>query len=484
MPANEVIRMTMKNKLLLLLIALYAQVANAGLIQYFKDEQGETKWQYVANFSSGVLIILLSVAVVTLFFSHRRTRKANLALEEIRDVLELRVLERTATLDESNRLLKETNLLLEGEIAQHKETTGLLRLSEAYIKDILESMPLMLIGLDKDMNVTQWNRSAEGITGVKSEQAVGENLWEAYPTITVSPNQITDVLESNKPNTIKHCQRGQYYFDITIYPLCEQLETGLVILIDDVTQRILTENMLIQRDKMSSMGELASTMAHDIDTPLQAILQDLQSVQQALSQGAQNHREISGLLSDAADRGRQASNVITNLLDFSRTHGDKKRQSNVVDIVEHTLALAEDVLSEPSGLKFRDIKIDRHYAENLPLIPCYASELQQVFLSLFRHACHSLGQVESADFQPDIRLDLTECYDALWIKVQHNGVGLTGEEQRYIFEPFFNNSSDGAADAGKRLSFSYFIITEHHRGQIAVTSDLNVGTTFHIQLPV
>jgi PAS domain S-box-containing protein len=482
------IKILMK-KLLAVLALFYVQAANAGLIQYFKDEQGETKWQYVANFSSGVLILLLSAAVITLFFSHRRAQKANRALENIRNVLEQRVRERTATLDDSNRLLKETNLLLEGEISQHEETANLLRLSEAYIKDILESMPLMLIGLNKEMNVTQWNMRAEKITGIKSQNVLGKNLWDAYPTITISPNQISEVLQNKKPVTIKHSQRGQYYFDITIYPLHDQIETGLVILIDDVTQRILTENMLIQRDKMSSMGELASTMAHDIDTPLQAILQDLLSVQRYIKEGEERKsgadvdNRIIGLLADAAEKGRQASGVISNLLDFSRAHGDKKRSASIPDIIDHTIELAADVLSEPSGLRFRDIKVERHYEDNLPSLPCYVSELQQVFLSLFRHACHSLGQVGTDGFQPLIRIDVIECYDALWIKVQHNGRGLDSQEQQYIFEPFFHNSEgNDVLEAGKRLSFSYFIITEHHRGQMAVTSDLDVGTTFHIQL--
>jgi PAS domain S-box-containing protein len=482
----------MTRLLILTLALMFSQAADAGLIQYFKDEQGETNWQYVANFSSAVLILLLSITAIILFFIHRRARKANRALEEIRNVLEHRVQTRTATLNESNRLLQEANLLLEGEIAHHKETTELLKSSEAYIKNILESMPLMLVGLNKEMQVTQWNKRAEENTNIASAQAIGKNLWEAYPTITVSPDQITQVLAEQKPITIKQSQRGQYYFDITIYPLHGQIETGIVILIDDVTQRTMVENMLIQRDKMSSMGELASTMAHDIDTPLQGILKNLREVRtqmadtfgQSLSgeKGAVIAR-IDELLSDAADKGQQASGTIVNLLSFARSHEDKKQLVYIPDIVDHTIALAREIISEPSGLHFRDIRIETSYEENLPKVPGYVSELQQVFLSLFRHACHSQGRVKRADYSPLIRVEVIECYDALWLKVQHNGVGLTSEEQQDIFEPFFTNAATEADSlTEKRLSFSYFIITEHHHGQMAVTSDLNVGTTFHIQL--
>lgn len=480
----------MKKLLYVALVSMHANLANAGLVEYFKREDGSTNWQYLANWSSGSLIIILSIVLVNLFFSNRRAKKANRALEEIRNVLEQRVLERTATLDQSNNLLKESNALLEGEIGLHKETARLLLSSETYIKDILESMPLMLIGVDKAMNVTQWNKCAEKFTGLNSEQAVGKNLWDVYPTITLSPNQILDVIQKNSSVTIKHCQRGQYYFDITLYPLSEQSETGVVVLVDNVTQRILAENMLIQRDKMSSMGELASTMAHDINTPLQAILRDLDAVQVALMPDGivkmESGNVVAELLNDAAERGRQASGVINNLLDFARAHGDAQHMADIRDVIEHSLDLAVDVLSDPAGLKFRDIHIERHYEQALPEVPCYVPELQQVFFSLFRHACHSLAQVIGREnFIPTLRIDIMECYDTLWIKVQHNGVGLTYEEQQYIFEPFFNKAEkDENVDAASRLSFSYFIITEHHKGQMAITSDVNVGTTFHIQLQI
>ena len=117
------------------------------------------------------------------------------------------------------------------------------------------------------------------------------------------------------------------------------------------------------------------------------------------------------------------------------------------------------------------------------MIPCYVTELQQVFLSLFRHSCDALGKVERADHKPTIKIQINKCYGDLWIKIQHNGVGLSNEEQMYLFEPFFSNkSSDESYDASKRLSFAYFIITEQHQGQMAVTSDINVGTTFHMQI--
>ena len=115
-------------------------------------------------------------------------------------------------------------------------------------------------------------------------------------------------------------------------------------------------------------------------------------------------------------------------------------------------------------------------------------ELQQVFLSLFRYSCYALGKIEDPAHTPSINIEISEFYDAIWVRIQHNGMGMTTEEQQLLFEPFFASShatadSEDQSSAGERLSFAQFIIAEQHQGKIAVTSDINIGTTFHIQLP-
>jgi len=482
----------LKRYFLCIPLVLQSQPSFAVFRMEFKLPDGSTNWQHIANWTGSVLIILLSIAVVTLFITRKKLRKSNTELQAIRNDLELRVKERTATLDESNRLLKETNVLLENEINLHVGTTYKLRVSEAYIKNILESMPLMLVGVDKDGKITQWNKRAEEITGLQPENVLGKNLWDAYPIITVSQEHVNDAISRNETITIKHSQRGQYYYDITIYPLQDHAETGVVILIDDVTKKMMAENMLIQHDKMTSMGELASSMAHDINTPLQAILFDLRTFQHLLANSSRYINDVSSqgipdklatLLDHINEKGEKMASIVKNLQDFARGRSDRIQSANMVDIMEHTLELAGDVLSAPSGLKFKDIQIERNYEKDLPMIPCYVTELQQALLSLLRHAYDALSRLDAKNRKPAIKIQMNVSYDSFWIKIQHNGVGLTDKELMYLFEPFVaKDAAEVSYDAGKRLSFAYFIITEQHQGQIAVTSDPNVGTTFHIQL--
>lgn len=465
------------------LLFFFSLTAQAGFIDYFKDENDNTKWQHVANFSSSVLILLLLITAIFLLVNFLNARKANKELTLIKTDLENRVAERTATLDESNRLLQTANTMLEGEILEHKETTTLLLSSETYIKSILDSMPLMLIGLNKDLTITQWNRLAKETTGMPAEQVIGKQLWDAYPTITLSPEQVTHVLDNGGTTTIKHSQRGQYYFDITLYALKDHPETGIVILIDDVTKRSKAENLLIQRDKFSSMGELAAAMAHDINIPLRAIGNDIDRLKTAVSVNDISPESLNACLESGYENSSQAAAIVNHLLEFSNSDTSKKQFGHIPDIANHALRIAGAMFSNTYGLKFNDITIERNYADGLQKIPCHTSEIQQVFISLLRHACHSLGQTDKDNHKPCIKIDINEFYDSLWIKVQHNGRGLSSDEQMAIFEPFYQNEDqkDGY-NLENRLSFSYFIITEHHDGEMSVTSDVDVGTTFHIQL--
>jgi len=485
----------MKNTLLLAFLALQSSSALALTNNLFKDEDGIRNWQHLANYTGGTLLILLSLVTIYLFIARRKVHQVNLELTAIRNELEIRVQERTATLDHSNQLLLESNRLLEKEISQHVFTTSQLRVSESYINDILTSMPLMLVGLDKNGCVTQWNKQIEKVSGVSSENALGKTLLEAYPKMTVLPEQVQQSIEENRIIHLKQSLRSLYHYDTTIYPLQGQ-DAGVVILVDDVTKQTAAENMLIHNDKMSFMAELASTMAHDINLPLQAIMMDLRRFQRIISNRSASETQLlcdsdqaqtlDAIIIDMSARGEQVSTIISNLLAFARSRSGEKQKADIVEVMENTISLANEVVSVSDKLAFNQIKLERKFEKNLPLVPCYITELQQVFLSLFRHACRALALKKNTEgFEPSIKVILSESYDNLWIKIQHNGLGLTTEEQMNLFEPFFTDKSTAEDfDAAQRLSFSYYIVTEQHQGHMAVTSDVELGSTVHIQLPI
>ena len=464
-----------------ILLLLYFTGLGTELVLLFKKEDGHTHWQHLANWSSGIFIILLSMTTTFLHFSRKEQEKSNHELKAIKTDLENRVQQRTATLDESNRRLQQ-------EVNQHLETSQQLHSSEHYINSILKSLPSMLVGLDPLGIVTQWNEKAEKYTGITAKNAIGKDLWATYPIITITREQVDVALTKSAPTTIRQSQRGLFHFDITIYPLHNTGESGVVLLLDDVSKQVKSENKLIQRDKLSSMGELASSMAHDMNIPLQGMLKDIDQIQQSViclvesNSGSNDLVKVSENLTDSIRQGKRASAIIENLLGFANAQMDDKQTTDLTGIMERSLDLANDILSHPQGLKFKNVNVKKEYDNDLPKINCHISEIQQVFFSLLRHCFYSIAAVVEENHKPLIKIRALEGYDSLWLQISHNGVGLSSEEQQSIFEPYFSNQAlDSENDANKRLSFSHFVITEQHSGHMAVTSDIKLGTTFHIQ---
>lgn len=437
------------------IVLLLSSPVMASVLDVFKNPDGSTRWQYVANFSSGVLIILLSIVILSLYFSQRRLSKSNRELRDIKATLEDRVVRRTEQLQ--NR--------------------------EAYIASIVNSMPIMLIGLNENLEITQWNRVAEEITGRPLDKVLGKNLWEVYPAITFTPEQVKSVLDSKQTTTLKHSQQGQYSFDITFYSLHSKTESGIVILIDDVTKQVKAENKLAERDKVSAMGELASAMAFDIDAPLQSISKALAIAKTEIADSPEHQALLSKI--DNAEKSRlQASAIAHNLLELAHSHRDEKQLSDLRPIMDNSIELAKKLFSDVDTLVFEQIKISRQYS-NITSVDCFPAELSQVFVRLLRSAYYALKESTLGNKAPEIHIEINEFFDSLWIKIRHNGRCLSADEQLDIFQPFFAiNADDNTYPVEQRLSYSYFIITNHHRGHMAVTSDEVYGTTFNIQLPL
>jgi PAS domain S-box-containing protein len=429
----------------------------------FKNPDGSTKWQHIANFSASVFIILLVIISLLLWWANRRAGRANRELIEIKNNLEERVAQRTESL---------------------AQTADHLKRREAYISSVLDSMPAMLIGLNQQLEIIQWNRMAETITGRPIASILGQKLWQAYPAITITQEQLEQVLRSGETLSFKHSQRGQYYFDITAYALSDKADGGIVILINDVTKQLNAENKLAERDKLSAMGELTSARAYDLNLPLQSILSSLHNAQQQLQARELDvtKDEILAALQTFQASGQQAAAITQNLMQLAESQREQQQTCRLDEIMERSIAQAQQLFADATGLSFSDITIKRHYALQLPAVPCRAAEMQQVFVRLLRQAFHSLNQRDISS--PTINVEIGEFFGSPWIKVQHNGTALCPAAQQDIFQPYYALAANPeSCPAEQRLSYSYFIITEHHRGQMAVTSSAAAGTCFNIQLP-
>lgn len=455
----------MKYALPLIALASLGHNAHADIFAVFREEDGSTKWQYVANTSASVLILTLLIVLIFLIRAHLRAVRANRALTEIKATLEDRVTRRTAVLE---------------------ETTEQLRKREAYIASIVNSMPVMLIGLNRQLQITQWNKTAETITGRPFQDVVGKDLWQAYSSVTLTTDQVEHVFATGETLDLNHTQQGQYSFNITLYPVDDDSNTGIVILISDVTKQVNAENKVAERDKTSAMGELASAMAYDISLPINTIFDrvssarekietaDLSSVKEFLLQEVEIVRQSA----------HQATAIAQNLLNLARSYRDTKQVVDITPIMDRSIELATHLFKDSNGLSFGEIDIRRNYTSPLPPVPCFPAELEQVFVRLLRNAFYAIkAATNTTDDKPRVNVEIDQFVDTVWIKVEHNGKWLTPDEQLEIFEPFFAISAQPTTcPVEQRLSYSYFIITSHHRGYMSVTSDEQHGTCFNIQL--
>lgn len=396
---------------------------------------------------------------------------------------------------------------IHSDVSKRKQSEDELRSAQNYIRNIFNSMPSVLIGVDPQGLVTQWNKEAEAWTDMKAEETIGLPLNEVFPQLQDQLAKIDTALKEQKPQTeskvIINVGVKNKFCDITVYPLVANGCGGAVIRIDDTTEKIRMEETIIQSDKMLSVGGLAAGMAHEINNPLAGILQSAQVLQQRIDPtflknqlAAQdcgtdmdaltnylNQRGFREMLDTILDSGRRAANIVDNMLNFSRKNESARTPHSLANILDKSLELASSDFNLQSLYDFKYIEISKEYAPDMPEIPCEETKIQQVFLNLLNNGAHAMFTDKSSSRRPRFILRLSYDNNYARIQVEDNGPGMSTEIVKRIFEPFFTTKKIGVG-TGLGLSVSYFIVTEHHKGKMSVESQLGKGTRFTILLPL
>jgi len=180
---------------------------------------------------------------------------------------------------------------------------------------------------------------------------------------------------------------------------------------------------------------------------------------------------------------KRASEIVANMLQFSRMSNQSKAPANLTELVTNTIELAENEYELKKKYDFRQITIRKEFEVPLPEVICNHTEIQQVLLNLFKNAAHALFDVRRDNFRPEITIRMVNLQSQVRIEVEDNGPGIPENVQKKIFEPFFTTKEVGRG-TGLGLSVSYFIITKNHSGNFEVKSEIDKGTTFIIELPV
>ena len=412
--------------------------------------------------------------------------------------------------DEIGKLYNEFNRMLEQISIREQERDQAsmeLRKLQHYLSNIIDSMPSVLVGIDKQGKITQWNLKAKEVTGVDAENAQGKLLNEVFPRLSREMKNITEAIKTKQtrqdpkiPYTLNNETR---YDDITIYPLITNGIEGAVIRLDDVTDKVRLEEMMIQSGKMLSVGGLAAGMAHEINNPLAGMIQNASVVLNRLTQNIEANdlvaaelntsmdvirsfmekRKIIKMLELIRESGDRASQIVQNMLSFARKSDSRFLKNNIDQLMDKTLDLAQNDYDLKKKYDFRQIEIIKEYQKNLPAIPCEASKLQQVFLNILKNGTEAMANNRQNNKISQFIIRLYKDKQTINIEIEDNGPGMEESVKKRIFEPFYTTKGVGEG-TGLGLSVSYFIIAENHHGTMEVESIVGHGTKFIIKLPL
>ncbi len=383
-----------------------------------------------------------------------------------------------------------------------------VRKLKKYLANIIDSMPSSLVGVDADMKVTQWNKTIADATGVSEKNALGQEFHKLLPHLEA---EIDKISESIKTRTIlanetrKNTSGDTTKFeDVTIYPLIANGVQGAVIRIDDVTDKVHIEEILIQSEKMLSVGGLAAGFAHEVNNPLAGMMQTIHvmsnrlvekpdmpaNVKAANEVGTTTEiiakymqlREIPRMIDTIISAGNRAASIISNMLSFARKGNSEKIQENLNQLITNTIELAVTDYNIKGHYDFKKIKIIKDFLKEELYVCCDKSQIQQVLLNLMRNSAQAMHEAVINSPSITLRTSYDSNSEMVLIEIEDNGPGMDDETVKRIFEPFFTTKSVGVG-TGLGLSVSYFIITENHSGDMYVTSEPGRGTKFTIKLP-
>ena len=441
-------------------------------------------------------------------FMLNRIEQDDYILRQERDKAEqarLRAIELSTKMHESNERL-EFEVKVRARV-EHKLTDF-----QHYLNNIIDSMPSAIIAIDHELKITQWNKGATTVTQIDRDDAIYQPLEESCGFLFPYLNLITDSLEKHLTNKVERIQYNNgnkdSFLDMTVYPLLDTTRSGAVIRIDDVTQRIQMEDMMVQSEKMLSLGGLAAGMAHEINNPLGAVVQTVQNIQRRLNPALKKNvtsaeslntdmetiseymkqREVFTFLDNISQAGERAATIVKNMLQFSRQSDKDLQLQNLHHIIERSINIAKNEYDLSSGYDFKSIDLVKDFDYTMPEVPCIPSEIEQVILNLLKNASQALTEYKAQkefdmDWYSRIQIFTQAKEQTVEIIIEDNGPGMDEETAKHIFEPFFTTKDVGMG-TGLGLSVSFFIITNHHSGQMRVDSTLGTGTRFTIGLPV
>jgi signal transduction histidine kinase len=314
---------------------------------------------------------------------------------------------------------------------------------------------------------------------------------------------------------IKGERRERYFRDHT-FPIHDEKGnvTSVILLVEDVTEKLAFERELRQTQKLEAIGQLAAGIAHEINTPIQYVgdntnflrdsfkdLLEAFSTYDRLLQAVKNQtvsdvlldtvekcigetdlpylkEEIPRAIEQSLDGVRRVTEIVTAMRDFSHPGGDRKTLVDLNHAINNTITVARN---EWKYVAEMELDLD----PDLPEVLCLPGEINQVFLNIIVNAAHAIADVlrENKQSRGKISITTRKKNNSAAIYISDTGAGIPKEVQHRIFDPFFTTKGVGQG-TGQGLAIAHRVIIEKHRGNLRFDTRENEGTTFIIELPL
>jgi PAS domain S-box-containing protein len=339
-----------------------------------------------------------------------------------------------------------------------------------FSENIVESLNVGVLTVDHEDCVESWNTQMERMAGVTRAEAVGRRLEEILPA-----DLVAEIVARRRDDHVSGLYKFQFrnrhghslIVNVSIAPLVGKAgeRLGRLILLDEITQRVQLEDQLVQTEKLTSLGLLAAGVAHEVNTPLAVISNYIQMLARQLPADDPRHKLIEKIVSQTF----RASEIVNNLLNFSRTAAAEFTDVDLNSVIDETLSL----VAHP--FKTAHVSVIKSLSDSLPPVLGSKNRLQQVFLNLFLNARDAMPgggmlEVRTGSQNGTVEVEITD-----------TGAGISREHLNRIFDPFFTTKGTGRG-TGLGLSVSYGIIKEH-AGKIDVRSTEGRGTSFRLEFP-
>jgi len=392
-------------------------------------------------------------------------------------------------------------------IAESKQAEAALKDSEEKYRTVIENANESIIILQNN-EFKYFNPKTCELTGYSEEELKIKPFLEiVHPldqdmiTKKYIRRQSGDIIEETYIFRAVGKQNNVIWAEIKPVIVDWEGSPATLCFINDITKRKQSEELLIQTEKMNSVGQLAAGMAHELNNPLGGILQGIQNIERRLSPDIKpNHepakefgidlqnlqlyikkRGIDSFFKGTKESGKKASQIISSMLQFSRKSESELSRTNLPELIDVALELVNKNFDLANRYDFKNINIIKKYDSDLSLVLANETEIEQVFLNLFNNAAWAMEH-EKMGISPQIKISLKSEEDMVRIEVEDNGPGIDEDARKRIFDPFFTTKPTGEG-TGLGLSVSFMIVTNNHKGTMEVESEKGKGAKFIIRLP-